>query len=100
MPNIEITPEQADALARGEDITIEAPRNRYICVMRTGNVFDVLTSQELKNGDQLFTIYSNDIRLIARGPHSGKLGRLDQRSVAGQGVITKINARGRDKDYS
>lgn len=50
MPTIEITREQADALARGENVTLSPPEARYIVVTINGNAYDVKAKATLPTG--------------------------------------------------
>ena len=61
MPTIEVTREQAQALARGENITISAPKpeppkplRRYIFVVAMSkNVYEIRTDQDVPVGENV-----------------------------------------------
>jgi hypothetical protein len=58
MPTIEISQQQAEALARGEHVTLAPPspprpRRSYILVSPLGNVFTIKTDKEVTTGHGL-----------------------------------------------
>lgn len=93
-PTIEITAEQAQALSRGEDITIVAPENEencYIIVFDTGNVFKVLTYQEVPTSSSVSLRIDGECTLIAKGPHDSPLGTT-QSHIEGTGIAVICRA--------
>lgn len=90
MPSIEITEDQATALAAGRSITIDPPERRYIIVFDNGNVFDVTTNQVVNvNYRQEHDIRGAKCKLIAKGPHACDIGDV-QRSVFGDGIAIEV----------
>lgn len=95
MPSIEITPQQARALARGEDITVFAtpmPPRTYIVVFDTGNAFKVKTppGEELPPLGRSSNIHlRGQCTLIAKGPHHADLGHV-QSSCGGAGYVVPV----------
>lgn len=85
MPTIEVTQEQADALARGENVTLAPPpkpRKRYIVVTQRGNVYDVRSRTPIQTFHEPYGRSINvrgACRLIAKGATSGHNGTPGER---------------------
>jgi hypothetical protein len=88
MPNIEITQEQAAALARGENVTLTPKRREstYFIQFSAGNAYKVTTTKELPEGvgTPAFTLRESDGDVIEqlRGPGARPDGTRE-RLVAG-----------------
>lgn len=99
MPTIEITAEQARALARGENVTIapakpaRGPRYRYLIITAVSkNVFEVITDQNVEVGCDVRLPYFNP---PAERVWYGRMGRADvarsKRSLGGmRGTVVKV----------
>jgi hypothetical protein len=93
MPTIEISQKQAEALARGESITVST--KRYIVVLETGNVYEVKNPGEpLKSGwfgpDAQVTTICGVCKLLSSTTHHSPVG-TSQMSVCGKALsITEL----------
>jgi len=91
MPTIEITQAQADALARGEHISVAPPPppdKRYVVTFSSGNTYLFTSSDQ-----DLAGVYPTDFKapgfatLIDKGPHFEKIGYIQhQPSAVGNGA--------------
>lgn len=93
MPSIEITAEQASALARGENIAVEAPKpvKKYIAVFpNTGNIYEFSTDKEIETGSLKFQALSLiEAKLVRKGTHVQHVGRT-QKSLYGEGIVHQV----------
>lgn len=91
MPSIEITPAQARALARGDNITIkpESKSKRYLAIfLDTENIFRF----ESDRGEQCYVpraVTLNGATLVGKGAHGSPLGFV-QRSAAGTAIVVPL----------
>jgi hypothetical protein len=99
MPTIEVTQEQAAALARGENVTLTAPKpKRYIITFNSGNVFEVTTTQHVPTNESVrhnLVDSSTKAVLILDAVHGGRPGHV-QNTISGTGVavdVTDVNPR-------
>lgn len=98
MPTIQISPEQAQALARGENITIAAPKLRtYIAVLtQTGNVYRIKTTENLTTGENYYFEWNGPgvAECVAVGNKTNGTRRIGDKPyhVYGPAVVAKVPA--------